>query len=55
MNALKGYGSDSSSSEDDSDNETYDEKKQREAEKLLHLKASTSTDLVVRNSWKIMI
>ena len=47
MNALKGYGSDSSSSDSDSDNETYDEKKLREEEKTLHLKAFTSTALVV--------
>lgn len=47
MNALKAYGSDSSSSDSDSDNETYDDKKIREAEKTLHLKASTSTALVV--------
>lgn len=33
MNALKGYGSDSSSSDSDSDNETYDDKKLREEEK----------------------
>jgi hypothetical protein len=47
MNSLKAYGSDSSSSDDDSDNETKDEKKLRDAEKTFHLKASTSTMLMV--------
>ena len=49
MNSLKAYGSDSSSSEDDSDNENDEQKKLRDAEKTYHLKAPTSTMLVVRN------
>ena len=48
MNSLKAYGSDSSSSDDDSDNENDENKKLRDAEMSYHLKASTSTMLVVR-------
>ncbi len=47
MNSLKAYGSDSSSSDDDSDNENLEQKKIRESEKTFHLKASTSTMLMV--------
>jgi hypothetical protein len=48
MNSLKAYGSDSSSSDDDSDHENDEQRKLRDAEKTYHLKAPTSTMLVVR-------
>ena len=49
MNSLKAYGSDSSSSDDESDGENVEEKRLREAEKTFHLKPSTSMALVVRS------